>query len=206
MRLCLSYYVMRTSPHKHRVCAALFPRFPFKFVPLCVLFRYAYFTLQTSGLCSACTSVLFGILHACVFMFCVLRHKHRVCAVLFPRLLLSFYACVCHVLLCVLCLTNIGFVQCFSLASLLKSLYAYVCRALLCVLCLTNIGFVKCLSLGPLLSLYVYLCHVMLCVLHLTNISFVQCFSPSSLLSLHAYIGPVLLCVFFDLHGFAAFV
>ena len=51
--------------------------------PLKYLFRY--FASQTSGLCSACTSVLFGILHACVFMFCVL------------------------------CLANTGFVQCFSL-------------------------------------------------------------------------------------------
>ena len=85
VRLCLSYYVMRTLPHKHRVCAVLLPRFPFKFVRLCVSFRYAYFASQTSGLCSACTSVPFGILHACVFMFCVLR------------------------------LANTGFVECFSL-------------------------------------------------------------------------------------------
>ena len=163
MRLCLSYYVMRTSPHKHRVCAALFPRFPFKFVPLCVLFRYAYFTLQTSGLCSACTSVLFGILHACVFMFCVLRHKHRVCAVLFPRLLLSFYAYVCRALLCVLCLTNIGFVKCLSLGPLL-SLYVYLCHVMLCVLHLTNISFVQCFSPSSLLSLHAYIGPVLLCV------------------------------------------
>ena len=40
---------------------------------------------KTSGLCSACTSVPFGILHACVFMFCVLPPcKHRVFAMLFP--------------------------------------------------------------------------------------------------------------------------
>ena len=73
-----------------------------EFVRLCVSFRYAYFASQTSGLCNACTSVLFGILHACVFMFCVLR------------------------------LTNISFVQCFSLGSLL-SLHAYIGHVLLCV-------------------------------------------------------------------------
>ena len=110
VRLCLLCYVMHASPHKHRVCVALFPRFPFEFVRLYVSFCYAYFASQTSGLCSACTSVSFGILHPCVFMFCVL------------------------------CLTNIGFVQCFSLGSLLKSLYAFVCHVLLCAPCLTNIG------------------------------------------------------------------
>ena len=140
--LCLLCYVMRTSPDKHRVCAVLFPRFPFESVRLCVSFCYAFcYRLTTSGLCSACTSVPFGILHACVFMFCVLPPcKHRVFAMLFPRPLLSLYACVCHVLLCVLCLINIGFVQCFSLGSILKCLYAYFCHVLLCVLCLTNIA------------------------------------------------------------------
>ena len=141
VRFCLSRIVLRTSPHKHRVCAVLFPwspwslyayvcyvmlcyvmlcyvmlcyvmlcyvmlcyvmlcvlrltnigfvqcfcpRFPIEFVRLCVAFCYTYFASQTSGLCSACTSVPFGILHACVFMSCVLR------------------------------LANTRFVQCFSL-------------------------------------------------------------------------------------------
>ena len=134
VRLCLSYYVMRTSPHKHRVCAVLAPRFPLVFCTR-VLLCFAYFASQTPSLC----------------------------IVLFPRPLLSLYACVCHVFLCVLCLTNIGFLQCFSLGSLLKSLYA-VCHVLFCVFYLTNIGFVQCLCLGPLLGLYAYLCRVMLCV------------------------------------------
>ena len=183
---------------------------------------FAHFASQTSGLCSACTSAPYGILHACFFMFCVLRlantgfvqclhlgslsnfarvcfyvlraspRKHRVCTVLFPRPLLSFYACVCHILLCVPCITNIEFVQCFSLGSLLKRLYAYVPHVLLCVFSPINVGFVQCLSLGPLLSLYAYLCRVMFCVLRLKNISSVKCFSLGSLLSLHAYIGHVL--------------
>ena len=87
VRFCLSRIVLRTSPHKHRVCAMLFPRSPLKFVRLCLL----CYVKRTSP------------------------HKHQVCAVFFPRPLLSLYACVCHGLLCVLCLTNIGFVQCFSL-------------------------------------------------------------------------------------------
>ena len=148
---------------------------------------------------------LWNFARVCIYVLLASPRKHRVCAVLFPRPVLSLYACVCHVLLCVLCLRNIGFVQCLSLDSLLKSLYAYVCHVLLCVFCLTNIGFVQCLSLGPLLRLCAYLCHVMLCVFRLTNISFVQCFSLGSLLSLHVYISHVLLCVLFDLHGFAAF-
>ena len=92
------------------------PRFPIEFVRLCVAFCYTYFASQTSGLCSACTSV--PIWNFARVRFHVLRaspRKHQVCAVLFPRPLLSLYACVCHGLLCVLCLTNIGFVQCFSL-------------------------------------------------------------------------------------------
>ena len=52
VRFCLSRIVLRTSPHKHRVCAMLFPRSPLKFVRLCLL-CYAYFASQTSGLCSA---------------------------------------------------------------------------------------------------------------------------------------------------------
>ena len=85
VRFCLSRIVLRTSPHKHRVCAVLLPSVPFEFVRVCVAFCYTYFASQTSGLCSACTSVPFGILHACVFMSCVLR------------------------------LANTRFVQCFSL-------------------------------------------------------------------------------------------
>ena len=90
VRLCLSYYVMRTSPHKHRVYAVFFPWFPFKFVRLCVSFRYAYFASQTSGLCSACTSVPFRILHACVFMFCVLRLANTGFVQCFPSALFEF--------------------------------------------------------------------------------------------------------------------
>ena len=158
VRFCLSRIVLRTSPHKHRVCAVLFPRSPLKFcayvcyvmlcyVMLCyVMLCYAYFASQTSGLCSAfalgsllsCTRMCLVLLYVlrltnfgfvqCLHLgslwnfarvrFHVLRaspRKHQVCAVLFPRPLLSLYACVCHGLLCVLCLTNIGFVQCFSL-------------------------------------------------------------------------------------------
>ena len=103
----------------------LFPRSPLKFVRLCLsllcalrltniglvqclrvcslwnfarvcFLCFACFASQTPGLpCSARTSVPFGILHACVY---VLRASPRSSAVLFPRPLLSLYACVCHVL------------------------------------------------------------------------------------------------------------
>ena len=55
------------------------------------------------------------------FVLRVLPHKHRVCAVLLPRLPSSLlHACVhfalfSNFLLYVFCLTNIGLVQCFSL-------------------------------------------------------------------------------------------
>ena len=84
---------MRTSPHKHRVCAVLAARFPlefytrvfFMFCVLClanigfslgpfwvctlvfVTFCYAYFASQTSGLCSAFLSVSFS--KVCTLMF-----------------------------------------------------------------------------------------------------------------------------------------
>ena len=51
---------------------------------------------------------LWNFARVCFYVLRALPRKHRVCAVLFPRPLLSLYACVCHVLLCVLCLTNIG--------------------------------------------------------------------------------------------------
>ena len=149
VRFCLSRIVLRTSPHKHRVCAVLFPRSPLKFVRLCYVMLC--YVMRTSP------------------------HKHRVCAVLLPSV--PYWVCtrMCRVLLYVLRLTNFGFVQCLHLGSLwnfarvrfhvlrasprkhqvcavlfprpLLSLYACVCHGLLCVLCLTNIGFVQCFSL-----------------------------------------------------------
>ena len=147
---------MRTSPHKHRVRAVLAPRFP-----------------------------KVGILHARVFMFCVLRLANTGFVQCFS--LGPFWVCT------LVCLTNIGFVSAFpsGYPSLNVCTLMFATFVLLCVFSLTNIGFVQCLSLDPLLNLYAYLCHVMLCVLRLTNISFVQCFSLGSLLSLHAYIGHV---------------
>ena len=50
----------------------------------------------------------------------------------FPRPLLSSDAYVCHVMLRVLRLTNISFVQCFSLGSLL-SFHSYIGHVLLWV-------------------------------------------------------------------------
>ena len=89
---------MRTSPHKHRVSAVLARRFPLEFCTR-VFLCFACFASKTPGLpCSARTSVPFGILHACVYVLRASPRKHRICAVLFPRLLLSLYACVCHVL------------------------------------------------------------------------------------------------------------
>ena len=100
VRSCLSRFVMRTLPHKHRVCAVLFSRFPFQKVCTLIFLAfccYAYFPSQTSGLCSA-----------------------------FPSApLLSLYAYLCRVMLCVFRLTNISFVQCSSLGSLL-SFHAYI--------------------------------------------------------------------------------
>ena len=129
---CVSRFVMRTSPHKLRVCAVLAPRFPLEFCTR-VFLCFACFASQTPGLWSAFPSAPFEFVCLCLSRFVMrsLPRKHRVC-------------------------------KCFSLGlPFLKRLYCYVCHVLLCVFSLTNIGFVQCLSLGPLLSLYAYLCHVM---------------------------------------------
>ena len=86
-----------------------------------------------------------------------------------------------------LCLTNIGFVRCYSLGSGVK-LVARLCLILLysvifvCDLCLTNIGFVSCFSFGSRkagqLHAFVYaLVRTLFCVFCLTNTGFVQCYS-----------------------------
>ena len=75
----------------------------------------------------------------------------------FARFYIWFKSCL---YLCVLRLSNAGFVQCLSHGPLL-SLYAYLCRVMLCVLRLTNISFVQVFSLGSLLSLHAYIGHVL---------------------------------------------
>ena len=92
LHLHVSRLIMRTSPNKHRVCAVLAPRFSLKFCTR-VFLCFACFASQTPGLCSAFPSATFEFVRLCL------------------------YACVCHVLLCALCLTNIGFVSTFPSGS-----------------------------------------------------------------------------------------
>ena len=116
VRLCLLCYVMRTSSHKHRVCALLLPSVPFWVCTLmCHVLLYVL-RLTTFGFVQRLhLGSLWNFARVRFHVLLASPRKHQVCAVLFPRPLLSLYACVCHCLLCVLCLTNIGFVQCFSL-------------------------------------------------------------------------------------------
>ena len=66
------------------------------------------------------------------------------------------------IMFCVLCLTNIGFVQCYSLGS--WKFFARLCFGLffsiflLCVLCLANNGFVQCFSLASCIFLASLFC------------------------------------------------
>ena len=147
---------MRALPHKHRVCVVLFPRFLKVFARLCfvLLFSqlcFACFASQTSDLCSAFPSVPESFMHACmcfVLLFsklcyaCFASQTSGLCSAI-PSVPGHFlHACVYFAvnLLCVLCLANIGFVQCFSLAScnFLASLFCFIQEILLCVLCLSN--------------------------------------------------------------------
>ena len=93
-------YGLRVLPHKHRVCAVLFPRAaPIKFVArlFCILlysviFCFACFASQTPGLGSA-------------FPSAPVKSVTRFCYALVRNLFGLF------------CLTNTGFVQCYSLGS-----------------------------------------------------------------------------------------
>ena len=68
-----------------------------------------------------CRKLLFNLFYSVILVLRALPHKHRACAVLFPRLPWSvLHACVyfalfSNFLLCVFCLASIGFVQCFFL-------------------------------------------------------------------------------------------
>ena len=80
----VSRFVIRTSPHKLRVCAVLAPRFPLEFCTR-AFSCLACFASQTPGLCSAFPSAPFEFIRLCLsrFVMRTLPHKHRVCAVLF---------------------------------------------------------------------------------------------------------------------------
>ena len=77
-----------------------------------------------------CCTLLFNLFYSVILVLRVLPHKHRVCAVLLPRLPSSllhvcvYFALFSNFLLCMFYLTNIGLVQCFSLR-LLSSLHPF---------------------------------------------------------------------------------
>ena len=124
------------------------------------------------------------------FVLRVLPHKHRVCAVLLPRLPSSLlHACVyfalfSNFLLCVFCLTNIGLVQCFCLR-LPTSLhpFGFLCFiqfAYVMLLCPTISGLCSDFSPAPLEFPRFIFCFVLFSfkfvffVLSLTNLIFLR--------------------------------
>ena len=124
-------------------------------------FCFAWFASQTLGLCSAfpsahVKSVTLLLRFSQNFVLRVLRHKHRVCAVLFPRLPQSlFYACVyfglfSNFLLCAFCL------QCFIFpfgspqVYTLLVFFVLLSLLLLCLLCPTSSGLCGDFSPAPL--------------------------------------------------------
>ena len=154
VRLCLSRFVMRTLPHKHRVCD--FPSGS-PFLNVCtvifVTFCYAYFPSQTLGLCSAFPSASCWFVRlplSCYAYFA--SQKHQFCAVLFSRLPFKFsrlyWSCfVVRVFrftrFCGIHLVNAGFVVvagCFyshgSACFMYLFLYFNICIfAFSCVIC-----------------------------------------------------------------------
>ena len=111
--LCYAHFASQTSG----LCSA-FPSVPLRvctlmcLVSLCVLRPTSIGFVQCLHLGS-----LWNFARVCFYVLRASPRKHRVCAVLFPWPLLSLYACVCHVLLCVLCLTSIGFISAFPSGS-----------------------------------------------------------------------------------------
>ena len=76
VRLCLSCFVMRTLPHKHRVCAVLFSRFTFKrFVVLCLSHFLFLLCLTNIGLVSA-FSLGSSFLNVCTLMFAMFCYAY----------------------------------------------------------------------------------------------------------------------------------
>ena len=117
-----AYALMRTLPHKHRICVCFSLELPFLkrlYSNVCRIFLRV-FSLTNIGFVQ--------------------------CLSLSP--LLSLYAYLCHVMLCVLCLSNI-YVMSFSITlCCFNSFMRTLMR--LCVLCFTNIGFVSAFPSGSL--------------------------------------------------------
>ena len=120
------------------------------------------------------------------FVLRVLPHKHRVCALLFPRLrLISLHACVyfalfSNFLLCVFCLTNIVFVQCSPFGSR-SLLYAFVVTNL-CFVLFTSPTSGLCIAF-PFGSPQVYILYFFLCLLFSLLLLCVLCSTISGLCS-----------------------
>ena len=102
-RLCLILlysviFVLRASPHKHRVCALLFLRLSLSQLHPFNLLRFSQnFVLSVLRHKHLVCAVLFGSRDVCctllllvIYVLCSLHHQHQVCAVLFPSTPLKF--------------------------------------------------------------------------------------------------------------------
>ena len=103
-----------------------------------------------------------------------LPRKHRVCVVLFPWLHLVYtlnFGIFSDVVRVRVFLTNIGFVQCYSLGSRFVCTLCQLCSrsdVLVCVHCLTNMGFCAVLfTMGMVMKLVKVLCCMFYIVLFL---------------------------------------
>ena len=110
-------FVMRTSPHKLRVCALLTPQFPLEFCTR-VFLCFAYFASQKPGLCSGFPSAPFEFVRLCLLCYVMPSSPYRqtsgLCSACTSVPFGILHACV--FMFCVLRLANTGFVQCFSLS------------------------------------------------------------------------------------------
>ena len=160
-------------------------------------FCFAFFVSQTSGLCSAFPSApaIKSVTRFCYaenFVLLVLPKKHRVCAVLLPRLPSSFFYMLEFILLysaifCFACFASptSGLCSAFRFGSAqvytLLVFFVLFSLLLLCVLCLTSSGLCSDFSSARFeFSARFIFCFVLFsfkfvfCVLSLTNLIFLR--------------------------------
>ena len=174
-------FVQCYSLGSHKVCCTLVLYFA-----LFSNFCFACFASQTSGLCSAFPSApVKSVTRFCGFsqnfVLRVLPHKHRVCAVLLPRLPSSLlHACVYFALFGNFLLCLFAFPFSSRQVYTLLVFFALFGLLLLRVLCPTSSGLCCDFSSAPLEFACFSFCFVLFsfkfvfCVLSLTNLIFLR--------------------------------
>ena len=113
----------------------------------CPLFRCLVFSLPLGPL-----SIFTLLCRTVCYLIIALPHKRRVCALSFSRLPSNLQLSLYVFFVRVLCLTNLGFVECFAFSSVPFEFERFVIFSdvLPCVPFLTSMRFVQCFAFGSL--------------------------------------------------------